>query len=442
MLRKGTVRTRTVAGAVVVVGVALILASIVMILFLRSSLTDDVRIGAFQEARRVADQIEDGIRVERIPVSNDDDEFLQVLGPDGLVRASENMEDGGPVIRMPPGKSVSIEVPFDDDPFLAVAVGANAPAGTFTVVVGRTLDNVVESSAAVLRLLSVGVPILMVLVGLITWRVTGRALAPVEAIRSEVEAITSEVLHRRVPVSASKDEIARLAATMNGMLDRLEQGQARERRFVSDASHELRSPVATIRQHLEVALAHHDSTSVRELAQQVLVENIRLQRLVEDLLLLARTDEDPAERRIAVDLDDVVFVEVERLKDVTTKTVDLSEVSAGRVLGDERRLSSLVRNLLENAVRHATALICVSLKEIGDNTVLTVDDDGPGIPEAERERVFERFVRLDDARDRDSGGSGLGLAIVAEVAALLGGRARVVDAPAGGARFEIRLPRG
>ncbi|MDQ3645459.1 MAG: HAMP domain-containing histidine kinase, partial [Actinomycetota bacterium] len=233
----------------------------------------------------------------------------------------------------------------------------------------------------------------------------------------------------------------RLAHTMNTMLKRLEDSQARERRFVSDASHELRSPVATIRQHAEVALAHPESSSIESFAQHVLSEDLRLQRLVEDLLLLARTDELKSGPRAAVDLDDVVFEELERLKHITKKEVDGTGVSAGRVEGDRGRLSRLVANLLENAARHASGGVAVSLGEVGDEVVLTVDDDGPGIAPGDRHRVFERFVRLEEARDRDSGGTGLGLAIVAEVTRSHGGSARVLESPRGGARFEVRLPR-
>jgi signal transduction histidine kinase len=229
---------------------------------------------------------------------------------------------------------------------------------------------------------------------------------------------------------------------MNRMLERLERGQERQRRFVSDASHELRSPVASIRQHAELALAHPANVSTGDLARTVLDEDLRVQRLVEDLLLLARMDERTAEARPQeVDLDDVVFQEVERVRQVDGTTIDASGVSAGRVLGDGRRLTRLVGNLLENAARHARSAIGVALVEDGDQVVLQVDDDGPGVPPEHRQRVFERFVRLDEARDRDAGGAGLGLAIVAEVAALHGGEARALDSPLGGARFEVRLPR-
>jgi signal transduction histidine kinase len=290
--------------------------------------------------------------------------------------------------------------------------------------------------------LAVGLPVLLLIVGAVTWWVVGRALAPVEAMRSEVERISTADLHRRVPVPAGRDEIARLAETMNRMMERLERGLARQRRFVSDASHELRSPVASIRQHVEVALAHPSDTAADELARVVLEEDLRLQRLVEDLLILARMDEGaPDGRGQVLDLDDLVFEQVDRLRTRDGLAVDTSRVSAGRVVGDRKRLERLVGNLFDNAARHARGTVAVGLAEVGDQVVLTVDDDGGGIPEGDRERVFGRFERLQDARDRDSGGAGLGLAIVGEVAVAHGGTAKAGESPLGGARFEVRLPR-
>jgi signal transduction histidine kinase len=279
-------------------------------------------------------------------------------------------------------------------------------------------------------------------VGATTWLLVGRALAPVEAIRAEVDAISGDALHRRVPDPPAGDEIGRLARTMNRMLGRLEQAQARQRRLVADASHELRSPVATIRQHAEVALAHPDRTTTTELAATVLAEDLRLQRLAEDLLLLTRADEHTlALRRRPVDLDDLVFDEARRVRGATGLGVDTTSVSAGRVEGDPAGLRRVLRNLGDNAARAAGGHLAFSVVEDDGVVRLTVDDDGHGIPEADRERVFERFVRLDDARARDDGGSGLGLAIVAELIAAHGGAVAITSSPLGGARVEVTLPR-
>jgi signal transduction histidine kinase len=352
-----------------------------------------------------------------------------------------------PLARLRPGRSAEVDIPEAapgeaDGRFLVVATGADTPLGRRTVLVARSAETVTETTAAVAGLLAVGLPLLLAVVAVTTWIAVGRAFAPVEAIRAEVDAISAAALHRRVQAPPADDEIGRLARTMNRMLDRLEQAQARQRRLVSDASHELRSPVAAIRQHAEVALAHPDRTTTAELASTVLAEDLRLQRLAEDLLLLTRADEHTLGlRRRPVDLDDLVFEEARRLRDTTGLRVDTTAVSAGRVDGDAAGLRRVLRNLGDNAARHAGARVAFSIAERDGMVCLRVDDDGPGIPEADRERVFERFVRLDDARARDGGGSGLGLAIVAELARAHGGAAAVAPSRLGGARVEVTLPR-
>jgi signal transduction histidine kinase len=467
---RGTVRARTTAGAVLVVGAALLVAATALVWLLQRSLTDNVRATAdlrLASATRFLKSGEPG-RV-RLPINESElipaaeDEVVVVLDEDGVLVASsaapakDDEEDEPPrpvslerefqeprgLVQLPPGETTRVLANFEeDDAFLAIARQREIFGQTYKIVVTRTLEVVRESSQIVIGLLVIGIPLLLVVVGIVTWRVVGRSLAPVEAIRSEVETISSEELDRRVPVPASKDEINRLATTMNQMLERLEEGQLRQRRFVSDASHELRSPVASIRQHSEVALAHPGHASAEELARVVLDEDLRMQRLVEDLLLLAQMDEHKADaRRVMLDLDDVVFEEVVRVRGLTKKSIDASGVSAGRVLGDRKQLRRLTGNILDNAVRHARTSVSVGLTEKDHEVIFQVDDDGSGIPSRDEERIFERFVRLQEARDRDTGGSGLGLAIVAEVAGAHGGTARVLKSRLGGALFEIRLPR-
>ncbi|HJW59841.1 MAG TPA: HAMP domain-containing sensor histidine kinase, partial [Actinomycetota bacterium] len=364
-----------------------------------------------------------------------------------VVAASPGAGGLAPVARLRPGESAEVVVPAggpveEDGEFLAVATGADTPEGRRTVVVVRSTETVTEATAAVSGLLAVGLPLLLVGVGATTWILVGRALAPVEAIRAEVDAISGDALHRRVPDPRAGDEIGRLARTMNRMLGRLEQAQARQRRLVADASHELRSPVATIRQHAEVALAHPDRTTTTELAATVLAEDLRLQRLAEDLLLLTRADEHTlALRRRPVDLDDLVFDEARRVRGASGLRVDTTAVSAGRVEGDPAGLRRVLRNLGDNAARAAGGHLAFSVAEHDGVVRLTVDDDGHGIPEADRARVFERFVRLDAARARDDGGSGLGLAIVAELVAAHGGTVAITTSPLGGARVAVTLPR-
>lgn len=297
----------------------------------------------------------------------------------------------------------------------------------------------VEAGVDALRdILWLVVPMLAFGVGVMTWFVTGRAFRPVEAITAQVERITDGRLDERVPVPDTRDEVAHLATTMNTMLDRLRSSRLRQREFVSDASHELRNPVATSKVKLEVALAHPDDVDWKETVSVVLEEQERLGRMIDDLLLLARIDEGQALDRQEVDLDDIVFIESGRPLGVA---VDVTSVEPTRVQGDQRQLIQLVRNLIDNAARHAQAEIVVTLHDADERALLTVEDDGQGIALEDRERVFERFVRLEDARTRDEGGAGLGLALVAGVAEAHGGSATVSEGAGGGARFEIALPK-
>lgn len=439
--RLGTVRIRTTAAAVVVVGAAMLLGGVVLLGGLRAALTDDVRVATELRALEIVAAIGTG-EVPALAVGEADEEFVQVLdGTGAVVAASDNVEGRPALVRLSPGGSAVFEPPIDDDPFVAVAAGARLDGEQVTVVFGRSLGEVSDSTEAAAGLLSVAGPLLLALVGATTWFVVGRALAPVDAIRAEVDEISTSELHRRVPVPGTVDEVARLAGTMNRMLGRLEDGQARQRRFIADASHELRSPVASIRQHAEVALAHPDRASLADLSGTVVAEVDRVQRLVDDLLLLARVDErglDLAAR--PVDLDDVVLAEASRLRSAGTVRVDIRRVSAGRVDGDEAALRRVVRNLGDNAARHASTRLAFGLADAGGVVELTVDDDGPGIAPADRGRVFERFVRLDEARSRDDGGAGLGLAIVAEIVAAHHGTVEIADSPLGGARVRLRFP--
>jgi signal transduction histidine kinase len=305
-------------------------------------------------------------------------------------------------------------------------------------VVFADISGIDRSTDRIRTIVWTSVPVLVVAGGLIAWLLTGRALRPVQGITTRVRAISSGNLHERVPEPGTGDEIAELAATMNAMLDRLEVDDRRLRQFVSDASHELRSPVAVLRSEAEVARRTPERTSVESLADGVLAESTRLQQIVEDLLILARGEERQAGSQWAeVDVDDIVLAEAGRRRNVP---VDTSAVSAGRILGTPELVARIVIHLLDNAARHGTGRVEVGLTADAGGVRLWVDDDGPGVPLGDRARIFERFTRLDDARSRDRGGAGLGLAVVAESVRSLGGRIDVEDAPIGGARFIVRLP--
>ena len=303
--------------------------------------------------------------------------------------------------------------------------------------VSGDVDAVDRTVGRVRTALWLALPFAVLAGALVTWLLAGRALRPVRAITAQAATITGGTLSERVPVPASGDEIATLATTVNGMLDRLETDDVRRRRFVSDASHELRTPVAVLKSEAEVALRSPDRTDVEALASGVLEESTRMATIIDDLLSLARQDEGLAAPTTEIDLDDIVLAEAGRLRRVP---VDVSAVSAGRVLGRPDEFARVVAHLLDNASRHAAGRVEVSLTTTADGVILAVDDDGPGIPDADREAVFERFTRLDEARSRDAGGAGLGLAVVAGVVQRSGGVVRVESSRLGGARFVVSLP--
>jgi len=437
--RPAGIRVRVTATAVAIVGTASVLAAFVMVAFVGRSLTAQAADQATVRAEQIADG---GVRDGRtIVVADPGEQFVQVLRGTTVVASSANVAGLPPLAVPGPESTVRFRIPTVAGPFIAasaVTVGVDGPR---TVVVGLNVDDIDDARHVVALALLIGVPLLLVVVGVVTWWMVGRTLRPVEDMREEVERISSTELDRRVPTPSRDDEVGRLARTMNRMLDRLQRAQERQRRFISDASHELRSPVAAIRQHAEVAAEHPDSTNLRELADVVLAEDARLQGLVEDLLVLARLDEHARPARFdEVDLDDVVLAEAARLRGTTSLAVDTQGVSSARILGQRKDLERLVRNLTDNATHHARARIWLGVGTSNGHVALTVDDDGPGIATGDRERVLERFVRLDGARDRATGGSGLGLSIVREVALAHEGAVALGRSPQGGLRAEVRFP--
>ncbi|KQS06523.1 histidine kinase [Curtobacterium sp. Leaf183] len=432
--RPRSVRARTTFAAVLLVLAALVVGSVVFVTVLRLVLLDGVRSTAESGLEQATARVEaDGARA----VDGYDEVLVQVVGRGGRVLAHGDDAD-------PPALPTADESRWSDDGdrWLLVADDVDLPDGTeATVVFGASLDAADTATTTVVTLLGVGVPVLVLLMGVGTWVVVGRSLRPVERIRRQVAEVGGASRGARVAVPGTGDEVARLAATMNDMLERLDRSAAAQRRFVSDASHELRSPIASVRQHAAVARAHPDRVDLVELADVVSAENDRLAALVDGLLELSRLDERGAVEGRPVDLDDLALAEVARVRSAGLVAVDGSGIGPARVLGDERLLGRVVRNLVDNAVRHADGRVAVGVRTVGDTAEVVVDDDGSGIAPAERERVFDRFVRLDEARSRDEGGSGLGLAIVRDAVRAHGGSVRVEDAPGGGARFVVRLPR-
>uniref|UniRef100_A0AAU3GQP7 histidine kinase n=1 Tax=Streptomyces sp. NBC_01401 TaxID=2903854 RepID=A0AAU3GQP7_9ACTN len=482
-----SVRARAALGAALVVTVALVAAGLVVLQVLRDNLTDRAGLEAEVVAREVAGQVALDVPYEDLDLSDEDVHPVQVTDEEEHVLfVSEGLEavSGTATSDVTPGGSGSGSAgsPDDhsgngdggddsdgdgddrddtdrgevssDDPdfsngsatvegdtadFRFAAVEAVTRAGLPVIVhAGAPLAAEQEAVGSVRTTMLTGLPFLLFVVAGITWLVTRRALRPVEGIRRELAAITaSEDLGRRVPEPDSRDEIARLARTTNETLTVLEASVDRQRRFVADASHELRSPIASLRIQLEVGDAHPELLDV----PGAVADTVRLQVLAADLLLLARLDAGERPGRTAVDLGALVREEVsQRAADRIGPEVSVADTGSLDVTGSRGQLARVVGNLLDNAQRHAECSVAVSVRAERGDVLLEVTDDGAGVPEAEQDRIFERFVRLDDARSRDDGGAGLGLAIARDVASRHGGTLTVGERPGGGARFTLRLP--
>jgi signal transduction histidine kinase len=276
-------------------------------------------------------------------------------------------------------------------------------------------------------------------VGAVAWLTAGRVLRPVERMRSQATAITaSGDPSGRLPKSGT-DELSKLAETLNAMLSSVEHSVQRQRRFVGDAAHELRTPLAGLTAALEIAQQHQEIAR-DTLIGELLAGHRRLSRTVNDLLVLAALDGRAQEKTMPVDLAGVV-IDCSRRSLPERVCLNVGSLERAVVLGNESQLSRMVSNLVDNALRYTRTRVELSLTVSRGWARITVTDDGPGIPEQDRERVWDRFVRLDDDRSPAGGGSGLGLAIVREIAVAHGGRTTAGDAtPGPGAQFAVQLP--
>ncbi|OKK06575.1 histidine kinase [Streptomyces sp. CB03234] len=449
-----SVRARTAVGATLVVALALVVAGVALLGVLRGNLVDQAELQAEVSARSVASQIAGGTPFAKLDLPDDTEEHpVQVVDEEGrVVAVGEDIEaiggTGSPGTKAVAGGAAGRGEVSEDVDHSTGAVTVDGETATYrfaavevssgvTVYAGAPLATEAATVAGVRDAMLAALPLLLLVVAGVTWLVTRRALKPVEGIRREMAAITASAdLSRRVPEPATRDEVARLARTTNETLAALEASVERQRRFVADASHELRSPIASLRTQLEVGAAHPDLLDV----PGAVADTVRLQQLAADLLLLARLDagERPGQGRF--DLAALVREEVaQRVGDRVPVRVEAEDAE---VDGSRAQLTRVLGNLLDNAQRHAEASVAVTVRREGRHVVLTVADDGAGVPEPERERIFERFVRLDDARSRDAGGAGLGLAIARDVAVRHGGTLTVGRAAEGGALFVLRLPAG
>ena len=445
--RRGTLRGKITAVGTLAVAVGLLVASSAVASTLRRSLEQTMVKSLLVRARDVVVSRASGDR--DLPVAGEDEAVVQVVSASGVVIAqSGNLLSVRPIAGLTPAAGTSLTkrvrgVQIRDEakePFRLVALGAAERGGSYTVLVANNLDQINEAVARVRFVLRAGLPFLLVLVALTIWIVVGSALRPVAAIRRQVAEISDGDLARRVFDPGTDDEIGRLARAMNEMLARLEIAAERQARFVADASHELQSPLAAILADLEVASAHPGAIPWEEAAQGVVADVHRMSELIQDLLFLARSENAGLGSTASlVDVDELVRTEVDRLRTRSSHVTITSELEAIEKRTQPELLGRVVRNLIDNAVRHAESEVRVELLREASTIILVVSDDGPGIPVGQRERIFERFARLDDSRSRQTGGTGLGLAITREIVRHLGGTVAVEDS-ASGARLVVHLP--
>ena len=447
-------RTRITILATAVVLVALLLGSFALLGLFRRALLHAQSGEVRARAQAVAALTVDGTLPNPLPsLDTPRLTLIQVLDAHGTVIAASSQLAGTPALRDPGPQRRKV---LDDiggvrgGPWLTEVAVVPIGGQDRTVVVITSLSGYARGADLLRTSLLVIVPILLLIVAVTVWLVVGRALRPVEAMCTEAESITGRQLDRRVPIPPTGDEIARLAMTLNDMLDRLQASSDGQRRFVADASHELRTPIANIRMAVEVAAAHPDRADWPTVAADVLLQDQRMQQLTDDLLTLARADAgSPALRVGSVDLSALLREELARPLPPGRLLIAEGTLPAVLLPGDGEQLRRMVTNLVDNALRHAEHTVTIGLRAVpvsGHAMVeIRVSDDGPGVPMADRDNVFDPFVRLDQHRARGPGGTGLGLSIVRRVAQAHHGSVTVTDTDNGtgtgtGATFVVLLP--
>lgn len=445
------IRVRVVAAAAIVVSITLLASGAVLVGLMRQSLISNLDAAQLTRAQDVVAQIKAGPMHGEVRSTPQDNSAVQVIDATGAVSASTaNLNGESPMTPRPPTqrKTTTVTVanfPLDTGGNFRVTIEpVTVNGGPGWVYVASALSQVDAATSSLITLFGWGVPLVAIVVACIAGVAVRRALKPVEDIRRRADVIGVEDLSQRVPVPAGSDEITHLATTMNGMLARLELGASRQQQFIGDASHELRGPLTALQAHIDVAIAHPNDLSTIQALPQLREQANRMAMLIEDLLFLARSAEtSPMVLPAPVDLDELVLTEASRLQGLGSLTVEVSALNAARVRGSFRDLTRMLRNLGDNAYDHATSTISLALTTQGQTAQITVTDDGPGIAVEDRERIFARFSRLDDARTRNTrgGGSGLGLSIARNVVEAGGGTLEVRERPDGekGAMFVARM---
>lgn len=439
-------RSAVVSASVVLI--ALVIAGLGLVGVLSTTLSKSVDDAAADRVRGIVSALRDDPAAELDVALLAIDQrvvAVQVINQAGqVVRRSSDAPDTplAPVAAIGAHLRTGITIDGTDNDMRVSGQRTRTPTGAYTILVAGGIESVESTLKTVALLLGSAAPIIVGAAAAVSYWLVKRSLRSVEAIRMRVSDISATDLTERVPVPPNRDEISALAQTMNEMLGRIEAGHAAQRRFVGDASHELRSPLAAIISALEVGQEHPELLNAGLTTGTLIPEAYRMQVLVEDLLLLARADERGLSLRTEdIDLDVLAEVEVARLRRETTHTVR-ADLLHTRIVGNTGALTRVLRNLLDNADRHARSLIEVTVRTRGHTAELLVCDDGPGIPAADRVRVFNRFVRLDSARSRSGGGTGLGLSIVAEIVSAHGGRVAIGERTGGGTEVLVLLPSG
>jgi signal transduction histidine kinase len=443
------VRVRATVLATLVVALSLAVGGLLLVVLVHRSLVGSVDAAGSARARDVAALAAAGRLQATVASTGEESSVVQVVDPGGrVVAASPNILGEPALLPAAPTtrrRQVSTRsgLPIADpgQSFRVTAEPVALRSGRGWVYVATSLGQVDLTTTRLAALLLLGLPVLLLVVATAIWRAVGRALRPVEQIRASAAAIGGAQLDARVPTPDSGDEIARLAQTMNAMLARIQDATVRQREFVGDASHELRSPLAALQTELDVALAYPDGPDPAAVLLRLSLQTERMSNLLNDLLYLARADEGaPQARHGPVDLDELLLAEAGRLR-TDGVTVTVVGPDAVRIQGSHGDLTRLLRNLGDNAAAHARTSVTLSLSIQDEQAVLSVADDGPGIPTADRERIFQRFARLDTARARTNtgGGAGLGLAICRQIVQRHDGTITVVDS-SHGSRFVVLLP--
>ena len=433
-----SLRVRLLVPSLALVSAALLVGVLILLQVLPVAVHRQLQAQAQAAASEVAALVDAGRLPDPLPVTGA--QLLQVVGPGGRVVAGSATADrlmplltGDELDRARAGRAVRVPAARagQSGELLVVAEPAGPRQEGLLVLAAVSTEGAFAGLTAVRTGLLIGLPLLVLGLGVLLWRVIGSALAPVERLRAAAARITGEVTDERLPEPAGTHELAALTATLNEMLDRLARARRTQEDFVADAAHELRSPLAALRTTTEVAARVDDDPLAHELLGQI----ERLGELTDDLLLLARATNSPAPAPVDTDLAELAAAVAARY---SAARVPVTVTGTGAARVHPADLDRVLVNLLDNAVRHARTGVRV---QVHRNT-FAVCDDGPGIPATERDRVFDRFVRLEPARERGSGGSGLGLAIVRALLARGGGRVRVcADPPDAGARLEVTLTR-